>query len=257
MDPSDSATGSRGPDAPKPTLVLVHGAWADGSSWSAVMRRLQREGFTVVAAPNALRGIASDAAYLRAFLGTIGGPIVLAAHSYGGAVITNAANDNPNVEALVYVDAFIPDEGETIGALLARNPGSALVPALTDPTSVFTLRPFPGAPPGDVDTYLLPEVVRDAFANDLPPGDVAVIAAVQLPAAVTTVAELSGPAAWKRIPCWAVIGTEDRIIPPATQEFMAKRANARTVEVQASHVSLMSKPDAVAEVIRQAASVTA
>ena len=152
---------------PKPTVVLVHGAWADSSSWSEVVRRLQSDGYTVEVPPNPLRGLVGDAAYLSAYLQTIVGPIVLVGHSYGGAVITNAASGNMNVKALVFVNAFIPDQGETVVQLASAQPGSAL--AVADPTTVFRLVPYPGSPPGDFDAYILPAVFVDAFANDLPP----------------------------------------------------------------------------------------
>src|SRR6266542_297001 len=133
------------------TVVLVHGAWADSGSWDQVVADLQRQGYSVVAFPTPLRGLPDDSAYLAAFLGTISGPIVLVGHSYGGAVITNAATGNPNVKALVYIDAFIPAQGETIAQLVGAQPGSCVV---GDPTQIFDLVPYPGAPPGAVDAYV-------------------------------------------------------------------------------------------------------
>jgi pimeloyl-ACP methyl ester carboxylesterase len=242
-------------DDSKPTIVLVHGAWADASSWTGVIEGLLRDGFTVTAPPNNLRGPAADAAYVRAYLETLPGPIVLVAHSYGGVVITNAATGLPNVRALVYVDAFIPDEGQPVAALTGAE--SALATAATDPTSLFKLAPYPGAPDGVFDTYLLPEVVAKSFANDLTPEQAALIAATQRPASLIAVAEPSGPPAWKAIPCWAVIGTQDRIITPDAQRQMAARANAKITEVDASHVSMISMPNVVGEVIRAAASTVA
>lgn len=236
----------------KPTIVLVHGAWADASSWAGVIERLQREGFTCTAPPNTLRGPAADAAYIRAYLETLPGPIVLVGHSYGGFVITNAATGLTNVKALVYVDAFIPDEGQPVGALPGAE--SALAAAPSDPTSLFKLAPYPGAPAGIVDTYLLPDVVARSFANDLSPEQAALITATQRPASLVAFGEPSGPPAWKDIPSWAVIGTADRIITPGAQRQMAEHANARITEVAASHVSMISRPDAVVEVIRMAAS---
>ena len=147
---------------PKPTIVLVHGDWADGSSWSAVIPRLQRQGYQVVAPPNQLRGPSVDAPYLASFLQTIPGPIVLVAHSYGGFVITNAATGNANVKALVYIDAFIPDQGETLLQLVSAQPGSCIG---GDPTQVFNLVPYPGGPSGDVDVYVKPAVFPGCFAN--------------------------------------------------------------------------------------------
>lgn len=236
----------------KPTIVLVHGSWADASSWTGVIERLQREGFTVTAPPNNLRGVAADAAYVRAYLETLSGPIVLVAHSYGGMVITNAATGLPSVKALVYVDAFMPDEGQPAGALTGAD--SALANAATDPASLFKLAPYPGAPEGVVDTYLLPETVASSFAQDLTPEEAGIIAATQRPGSLAALGEPSGPPAWKEIPAWAVIGTQDRIITPDSQRQMAEHANAQITEVDASHVSMVSKPDAIVEVILTAAS---
>ena len=246
------ATAAGSHDQAKPTVVLVHGSWADASSWTGVVKRLQQGGYQVVAPPNPLRSLSGDAEYIRTFLSTVPGPIVLVGHSYGGAVITNAATGNPNVKALVYVDAFAPDEGELV--LPLTGPDSAL--AVADPTTVFDLRPYPGAPPGDFDVYLKPEVVVNSFAPDLPKRDALAIAATQRPIAFSAGLEPSGVPAWKTIPSWYLIGTEDLIIPEAQQRFMAERAGAEIVEVKASHVSLISKPNAVARLIVAAAEAT-
>ena len=248
--PDATTAGSH--DEAKPTIVLVHGSWADASSWTEVVKRLQQEGYQVLAPPNPLRSLSGDAEYIRTFLSTVPGPIVLVGHSYGGAVITNAATGNPNVKALVYVDAFAPDEGEPVLALLG--PDSAL--AVADPTTVFDLRPYPGAPAGDFDVYLKPEVVVNSFAPDLPKRDALAIAATQHPLVFSAGLEPSGVPAWKTIPSWYLIGTEDLIIPEAQQRFMAERAGAEIVEVKASHVSLISKPNAVAQLILAAAEAT-
>src|SRR5215208_464215 len=149
----------------KPTVVLVHGTWADSGSWGQVVARLQRQGYTVIAFPNPLRSLPDDSAYLAAFLSSVPGPIVLVGHSYGGAVITNAATGNENVKALVYVDAFLPDEGETLGELIGTPPGSGV---LGPPAETFDLRPIPGAPPGVVDAYIKQGLFPSCFANDLP-----------------------------------------------------------------------------------------
>jgi pimeloyl-ACP methyl ester carboxylesterase len=245
--------------APKPTIVLEHGAWADGSSWAGVIRRLQNDGYTVVAPPNPLRGLASDAATLADFLATIHGPIVLAGHSYGGAVITNAATGNPNVKALVFVDAFIPDQGETVFGLNAAQPGSCIG---GDPAKTFNFVPYPGAPAGDVDLYLQtapnPPYLgfHECFANDLPASQAAVLAATQRPIAFSAGSAPSGAPAWKTIPSWALIGTIDHVIPPAELLFMANRAHARITEIRASHLSLISHPAAVERVIISAARST-
>ncbi|TDN92073.1 alpha/beta hydrolase [Microbacterium sp. BK668] len=238
------------PDS-KPTLVLVHGAWADASSWNAVIPPLQDEGFVVLAPPNELRGLESDAAYIASFLAQrTSGPVVLVGHSYGGAVITNAALGGGDVKALVYVDAFIPDEGETVVGLLGGS-GSAL--AVEDPTTVLDLAGYPGAPDGAADAYLKPETVHDSFAQDLPEPDRRLIAATQRPASLVANVTPSGPPAWRTIPSWAVLGTEDRVIPIALKRTMAQRAGATITEVDASHVSMVSHPEVTLDAIRAAA----
>jgi pimeloyl-ACP methyl ester carboxylesterase len=233
-----------------PTIVLVHGAWADASSWTGVIQRLQAAGHDVVALPNTLRGPKADAAIIRNYLDTVDGPIVLVAHSYGGFVITNAATGSKNVRALVYVDAFIPDEGQPAVALNGQ--GSSLAAAVTDPTSLFKLVPIPGAPPEAPDTYLLPSTVRETFAQDLSAEEQGVIHATQRPASFAGLAEPSGPPAWKEIPAWAIIGKQDRIIDPVSQRAMAEHAGARITEIDASHVSMVSHPDVVVSVIELA-----
>lgn len=232
-----------------PTIVLVHGAWADASSWTGVIQRLQKAGHDVVAPPNTLRGVSADAPVIRTVLDSIDGPVILVGHSYGGFVITNAATGSNNVKALVYVDAFIPDEGQPVAALAGQD--SVLTPALANPTSVFKLLPIPGAPENVLDTYLLPEVVADSFANDVSAEDAALIAATQRPASLAAVAEPSGPPAWKDIPAWAIVGKQDKIITPTAQRAMAEHAGARITEVDASHVSMVSRPDVVVEVIEE------
>ena len=234
--------------APKPTIVLVHGAWADSSSWAGVVRRLQARGYTVDVPPNPLRSLQGDSDSLRAFLGTISGPVVLVGHSYGGAVITSAATGNTNVRALVYINGFAPDTGESVVQLASERPGSALG---GDPTQVFDFVPLPG---GDADLYIKQSLFPSAFANDLPPRTAAVLAATQRPltgSAANT--PLSGEPAWKTIPSWYLVGTADHVIPPDEQRFMAKRAHARTVEVRASHLSMLSRPEAVTKLILDAA----
>ena len=252
---------SAGNGEPKPVIVLVHGAWADASSWDGVIQRLQGDGFTVYAPPNPLRGLsgipASDPAYLHDFLtqnaALAGKPIVLVGHSYGGAVITNAAVGDPEVKALVFVDAFIPDQSETLGGLLASVSGSCLG---GNPADIFNLVPYPGGPAGDVDTYIKPGLVPGCFASGLPASQAAVIAATQRPLAASTLGEPSGTPAWKTIPSWAVIGTADKVIPPALLESMAKRAKAHITKVNAGHLSLISNPGVVTQVIIKAARAT-
>jgi pimeloyl-ACP methyl ester carboxylesterase len=256
MDPQGRADGNEREESAmsdtKPTIVLVHGAWADAWSWAGVIERLQRDGFTCTAPPNNLRGPTADAAVIRSYLQTLPGPVVLVAHSYGGFVITNAATGLENVKALVYVDAFIPDAGQPAGAL--TGPESALAAAATNPASLFKLVPNAD---GVVDGYLLPETVATSFAQDLSTEQIALITATQRPAAVAGFGEPSGPPAWQGIPSWAVIGTQDRIITPGSQRQMAGNAHATVVEIDASHVSMISKPDAIVEVIETAAAQVA
>jgi pimeloyl-ACP methyl ester carboxylesterase len=238
----------------KPTIVLVHGAWADGSSWNAVSTELQGQGFTVLTPSNLLRGVTTDAPYVASFLAQrTKGPVVLVGHSYGGFVITNAALAGGDVKALVYVDAFMPDEGETTFVVLGDS-GSAL--AVPDPTTVLDVVGYPGAPEGDADAYLKPDVVHTAFAPDLPEADRWLIAASQRPLTLAANTIPSGVPAWKTLPSWAVIGTEDRIIPPAAQRRMAGRAGATITEVDSSHVSMVSHPDvSVAAILDAVAAV--
>ena len=236
-----------------PTIVLVHGAWADGSSWDAVVQRLQHNGYTVDVPPNPLRGLASDTTYLADFLKTVSGPIILVGHSYGGAVITNAATGNTQVKALVFIDAFIPDQGQTLGQLAAAVPGSCLG---ADPTHVFNFAPYPGAPAKDVDLYVKPNLFASCFANGLPAAEGAVLAATQRPLALSALATPSGVPAWKTIPSWSLIGTADHVIPPAGQRLMSQHANAHIIEVLAPHLSMVAQPQAVTDVILQAAQAT-
>lgn len=245
--PADAAAPAR---SSKPTVVLVHGAWADGSSWDGVTEDLQKQGYTVDVPPNPLRGLAPDSAYLRDYLKTVKGPIVLVGHSYGGAVITDAATGDKQVKALVYVDAFIPDKGESLLSLLTpKNPEE---PGL-NPEELFNFVPFPGAPKGVSDWYLKTEAFIGALANGLPRAEADVLAATQRPIASNALVEKSSAPAWKTIPSWDVIGTEDHILPPQLQEFMAKRAGSHITDVKAPHLSLISDPGAVAKVIVTAA----
>jgi len=231
----------------KPMIVLVHGAWADASSWNAVVSQLQREDFTVLAPTNLLRGVSVDAPYIASFLAQrTRGPVVLVGHSYGGFVITNAATGGGEVRALVYIDAFAPDEGETTFGILGGS-GSAL--DVPDPTTVLDVADYPGAPDGDVEAFLKPETVHQSFAQDLPETDRWLIAAGQRPLTLSANTTPALTAAWKTIPSWAVIGTDDRIIPPAAQRHMTQRARATTTEVSASHVSMVSQPQATIDAI--------
>jgi pimeloyl-ACP methyl ester carboxylesterase len=235
----------------KPTIVLVHGAWADGSSWNAVASELQSQGFTVFTPPNLLHGVASDAAYVASFLEQrTSGPVVLVGHSYGGFVITNASTGG-DVRALVYVDAFIPDEGETVFQILGGS-GSAL--DVPDPTAVLDIAGYPGAPEGDAEAFLKPDTVLNSFAQDLSEADRWLIVASQRPISLGANTTPSGPAGWKNLPSWAVVGTEDLVIPPATQRSMAERAGATITEVAGSHVSMVSHPQVAIDAILAAVS---
>ena len=217
---------------PKPTVVLVHGAWADSSGWNASVKQLQNKGYTALAVATPLRSLHGDAAYLSSVLDSIDGPIVLVGHSYGGMVLTNAATGNPNVKALVYIAAFAPDQGEKQIDLILKNPGSQIGP------DTLTVRPYPGGH----DSYITPSVFHRIFAHDVSEKTAAVMAATQRPFDLGILEELSGPPAWKSIPSWYLVATEDRAIPPATQRFMAKRAGANIAEVRASHVPMNCPP---------------
>jgi pimeloyl-ACP methyl ester carboxylesterase len=244
---AQAAAGGDSSSAPKPTIVLEHGAWADGSSWSGVVTRLQKAGYTVDVPPNPLLGPGSDSAYLASYLATVPGPIVLVGQSYGGFVTTNAATGDPSVKALVYVDAYIPAQGDTLNSLTSQFPGSQVTEAALN---------FVAEPGGVTDAYIKPSLYRGILANDLPASQAAVLAATQQPIAASALTEPSGPPAWATIPSWDVIGTADHAIPPAAQEFMAARAHAQVTKVDASHLSLISHPGTVTSVIEQAARAT-
>ena len=236
---------------PKPTIVLVHGAWADGASWNAVASQLQGQGFTVLGPTNLLRGVAGDSAYISSFLAQrTSGPVVLVGHSYGGFVITNAATASGNVRALVYVDAFMPDEGETAFQILGGS-GSAL--DVPDPTTVLDLVAYPGAPEGDLEAFLKADTVHTAFAQDLPEPDRWLIVESQRPITLSANTAPSGTPAWKTLPSWTVVGTQDRVIPPDTQRRMATRAGATITEAAGSHVSMVSHPQVTIDAILAAA----
>jgi pimeloyl-ACP methyl ester carboxylesterase len=239
---------------PRPTIVLVHGAWANGSSWDAVVQRLQAAGYTVDVPANPLQGLAFDPAYIADFLHSITGPIVLVGHSYGGAVITNAATGDAQVKALVYVDAFAPDQGQTVGQLAASVPGSCVVAA--DPTTLFNLAPYPGAPAGAVDAYYKQALFPACFANGLPLAQARALAAAAEPLSTIALSQPSGVPAWKTIPSWAVVGTTDRVILPAIQLAMARHAHAHITEVRAPHLSMIAAPGVVTRVILQAVRAT-
>ena len=239
-------------DDNQPTIVLVHGAWADATGFEAEIRALRDRGFRTVGFANPLRGLPSDSDYLADFLRSLTGPIVLVGHSYGGAVISAAATGNEQVKALVYFNGWMPDEGENIQQLLENFEGSLVGPSI---------RPvqFTG-PDGieDADLYLDPEAFHAAFAADVDRATADVMAAAQRPWKAAAFGAPSPPPAWKAgTPCWYLVGSEDKAIPPALQRFMAERAQATIVEVPASHVSYISQPEAAIRLILQATEATA
>jgi pimeloyl-ACP methyl ester carboxylesterase len=250
--PASMATSETNPSGPKPTVVLFHGAFADASGWSSEVRQLQSDGYTVLAPANPLRGIAADAAYLRSVLATISGPIVVVGHSYGGAVITNAASGNPNVKALVYVAAFAPDEGETLAEAFAGSHDSLLTP------DALVVRPYP-LPGGGAgaDAYIRPDLFHEIFAADLPTPVTDVMASAQRPLEAGVLQEATHDPAWKTIPSWFLLPTEDRVIGTDAERAMAKRAGSQIMEVRASHAVLVSQPTRVTKLIEEAAQATA
>ncbi|NUT79908.1 MULTISPECIES: alpha/beta fold hydrolase [Pseudomonas] len=230
----------------KPTVVLVHGAFADASSWNGVARILEKDGYTVVAAANPLRSVKSDGAAVSALLTSIKSPVVLVGHSYGGNVISEAANDHANVKALVYVSAFAPEAGETVAGLAGKFPGSTLGPTLAAPVPLAD---------GGKDLYIQQDKFHDQFAADVPAGEAALMAATQRPVTQAALNEQAGPPAWKHIASWFIYGDKDKNIPPQAMAFMAQRAEAKAVKVVkgASHVVMVSNPEPVARLIETAA----
>ncbi|MEU0160992.1 alpha/beta hydrolase [Streptomyces sp. NPDC006261] len=232
----------------RPTIVLEHGAFADAASWDGVVTRLQRAGYPVVSAANPLRGPANDAAYLRSVLDHIDGPVVLVGHSYGGTVISQAAAGlEDKVKALVYIAAFLPDTGESSIGLTNKFPGSTLGQAV-EPVNYSLPDGGQGA-----DVYIKHEKFRHQFAADVPAAKARLMAAGQRPVAAAALEEKSTEAAWKTIPSWSLVTTEDRNIPVAAQRFMSARAKARTTTVDASHAVSVSRPEAVTRIVEQAA----
>jgi pimeloyl-ACP methyl ester carboxylesterase len=236
----------------KPTIVLEHGAWADSSSWDAVVGLLQQDGYTVDVPPNPLRSVQYDSAYLRDFLETIKGPIVLVGHSYGSFVMTNAATGDKQVKALVDVDGYLPAEGETLGGLNSKSPDGCV-----SNSAVLNDVPFPGSTATDYDTYIKQSWFPGCFANyGIPAAEADRIAAEQRPTAAAVFTGKSGTPAWKTIPTWAVVGTVDKVIDPAEQLAMAERAHAHITEIKAPHLSMVSDPEAVTSVILKAVHAT-
>ncbi|MGP4089747.1 alpha/beta fold hydrolase [Streptomyces sp. KR55] len=230
----------------KPTIVLIHGAFADASSWSTVVELLQGQGHRVLAPALPLRGLASDASYIRSVLDSVPGPIVLVGHSYGGSVISQAAAEFPRVMALVYIAAFVPDIGESALELTNRYPGSTLAQATT--TQSY---PLPDGGTGE-ELIIKKDLFRQQFAAGVPVPTAQVMAAGQRPITVAALQEKATAAAWKKIPSWYLVATEDRNIPPAAEQWMAERAGARTITVPAPHAVAVSDPGSVTDLILRA-----
>jgi pimeloyl-ACP methyl ester carboxylesterase len=224
-----------------PTVVLVHGAFADSSSWTGVIERLQPKGVAVTAVANPLRGVSADSDYLAAVLDEIDGPVVAVGHSYGGAVISDAAAGAKNVVGLVFVAAFAPDVGERLGEVSAQSKDAVLGTALVQHTYG-----------GSVELTIDPAKFHEAFAADLPAEEAAVAAATQRPIAEAGFSDAVGGAAWKNVPSWAVVATQDKAAGTDITRSMAERAGAKITEVEASHVVMVSQPQAVADVILEA-----
>ena len=234
-----------------PTVVLVHGAFADSSSWNGVIAQLRRDGYPVIAVANPLRSLAGDAELLRDVLDGVEGPVVLAGHSYGGSVMSEAASEHPKVRALVYVASFLLDEGESTGELAGKYPGNELGTAL---------RPVPVRGPGGQtvdDLYIEQEKFQAIFAADVPADAAALMAVTQRPIVGDALADKATKAAWKTIPSWTLVTLQDLAVPAEAQRFMAQRASSTVVEVDASHAVTVSRPVAVARLIDEAARATA
>jgi pimeloyl-ACP methyl ester carboxylesterase len=232
-----------------PTVVLVHGGFADASFWAPVIDDLQGHNVPVLAPPNPLRGLAHDAEYVASYVNQIDGPVLLVGHSYGGAVITVAGASTPNAVGLVYVAAFVLDEGESFAEIFAEFGDTPLVGAVRP--SSYPLADGETA----VELTIAPELYREAFAADLSEDVTRVLAVSQRPFAAIF-EDRAGAAAWKTLPSWAVVATEDKAIPPDAERHMARRAGAQTIEVDASHSIALSQPTAVAELIRTAVEAT-
>jgi pimeloyl-ACP methyl ester carboxylesterase len=228
----------------EPTIVLVHGAFADASSWSGVIELLQQQRYVVVAPANPLRGLAADSAYLASLLAQIEGPVLLAGHSYGGAVITDAATRAGHVVGLVYVAAFAPDTDERLGDVTARSTDAILSTALVQ-------RTYPVGTAGETapESLVDPARFHEVFAADLPAEQAAVLAATQRPVAAAAFSDPCGPPAWKSLPSWAVVATADKAAGTDIVRSMAERAGAETVEVDGSHLIMLSQPRAVTDVV--------
>ena len=222
----------------KPTIVLVHGAFADASGWQAVISQLQQDGYKVVALQNTLFSVAADVETTKRVIDAQTGPVVVVAHSYGGAVMTGAAAGNPNVRALVYIAALGLDVGEPAGPLFQQYPTPALAKFVPDAAGFL---------------YIDPAAYPDVFAPDIPRRQAEALAVAQKPIAASAFGETLQAAAWRTIPSWFMVAQEDQVISPDLERFFAQRMNARTIEMKSSHAVLLSHPQAVAKLIREAA----
>jgi pimeloyl-ACP methyl ester carboxylesterase len=227
----------------KPSIILVHGAFADATGWAKVLLLLQKDGYSVTAVQNPLKSIADDVATTKRAIESQPGDVVLVGHSYGGAIITGAGADNPKVKALVFVAAFAPDAGEAIGALIAQYPPTPLGAGLVPDSAGFL--------------YIDRAKFKEIFAKDVTEEEAAVMAATQKPVAGASFGETQTVAAWKTVPSWYIVSTQDHAINPDSERFMAKRMNATTSELDASHVSFISQPEKIVAVIKAAAEATA
>ncbi|MFD0170179.1 alpha/beta fold hydrolase [Streptomyces decoyicus] len=228
----------------KPTIVLVHGAFADALSWNGVVERLERRGYSVMAPANPLRGLYDDSTYIASVLDSIKGPLVLVGHSYGGALISSAAAGNPRVKSLVYVSALMPDVGENGMSLAARFPSE-----LGTATNAV---PYRAGGASGTDLYLKPDRLHQVFAADLPESTTRLMSVTQRPAATTAFSEKAKVAAWKHIPSWALVAKQDKTINPDQERFEAKRAGSHTMEINSSHMAMISHPEAVTDLVLQA-----
>lgn len=224
----------------KPSIVLVHGSWADGTSWQYVIPLLHQDGYTVVAVQNPLTSLPDDIATTKRVIDAQPGPVVAVGHSYGGAVITGAAVGNPQVKALVYIAGWALGPGESVSQLIGKYPPSPLVKAIAPDTAGFL--------------YIDREKFHEVFAHDVSPVEAQVMAVAQKPAASITFEQSVESAAWQTIPSWYLLAQEDRAIPPELQRFMANRMGAKTTEIGASHVPYISHPKEVASLIIEVAS---
>lgn len=230
---------TNGQRKPLPNIVLVHGAWADGSSWSAVIERLQKAGYNVIAPQFPLTTLADNVARLRQVLAVQTGPTIVVGHSYGGQIITALGTDAPNVVGLVYIAAFGLDQGESIGTLLSQGPPTPALAHLR-----IDAQGFAWLPQSDFVQYFAPDVDRDQ-AN--------VMYAVQQPLSINALNDVMGVPAWKTLPSWYLVAKNDLAIPPDAERLFAKRMGATTVEIQSSHVAMVSHPEAVTDLIVRAA----